>query len=406
MGRVPRTRWVWLAVAAAGAWLSGTALAQENPVFVDDSTLAADVLAGLPGLQASSNEGEAVRLLQRLLDEEGGRLVATEADATLFESVRSRVHRVLLSDPGLLARYRATETPRAAALLAEGEAGEVERAYLLTPAGFEAAVRLAGEHIAAGRFESGRLTLLQLEQHPDRTDRAMAASAAALWRVLARYLDRPDVRSAWARWAGDAGIALEAPSPAPWPPALTRPVQTPETEGAPIDAGNLVGTPLCSAHLQPIAVLDADPEAPVTRRSRSVQEYPNIFPVAVGDTIYTTDGLWITAWDRFTLTARWQVKPRGADNEREALEEQYAARTYRRNRSRDVEESATVAVQGRIVVAATGLVSDGGRVGDPASTRWMPTRGACSGRRMWTRWTRSSRRVRREGRRCSRETWP
>lgn len=365
---MPRTRRGWLAgwiVWLGLAWGPCGVWGQENPVFLDDSTLASDVLAGLPGLLASSNEGEAVRLLQRLLDEEGDRLVATTGDDGLFESVRSRTNRILLSDPALLERYRASESARAETLLEEGRASEVERALLLTPAGFEAAVRVAGEHLDAGRFASARLTLTQLERHPDRSDVRLAARAAAVWRALSRYLDRADVRESAARWAAAAGVETGPPTPAPWPESLSRAVQTPESDGAAVDAETLVGTPLCSAPLQPIAVLDADPEAPVTRRARTVQEYPNLFPVAVGDTVYTTDGLWISAWDRFTLTPRWQVKPRGADNEREALEEQYAARTYRRNRSRDVEESATLAVHGRILVVATGLVADGGRVGDP-----------------------------------------
>ncbi|QKK07118.1 MAG: hypothetical protein HND58_02380 [Planctomycetota bacterium] len=69
---------------------SGPVLAQDNPVFLDDSTLAADVFAGLPGLLASENDSEAVRLLQRLLDEEAERLIASDADPDVLEPVRAR----------------------------------------------------------------------------------------------------------------------------------------------------------------------------------------------------------------------------------------------------------------------------------------------------------------------------
>lgn len=365
-GRAPRPVTALRRVLLAGVLLalSPAATAQTNPVFVNDSTLAADVLAGLPGLLASDNPGEAVRLLQRLLEEEGDRLIATVGDPDLLESVRARVHRVLLDDPALLDRYRAIETDTAARLLGGGRAGEVERSRLLTAPGFEAALRVAAGHLASGRFESARLTLAQLDTHPDRLDPALAGQAASLWGQITPYLDRPDTHAAARRWAETAGAGYTPPAPIEWPESLLAPAISPLSAGASLDLAELVSTPLCSADLRPGG--EAEPEDQiVTRRSRPVVEFPYIFPLVVGDTVYTTDGLWISAWDRFTLTPRWRTKPRGADNEREGLEEQYAAAAYRQNRSRDVEEATTLAVCGRLLVAATGLVADGGRSGDP-----------------------------------------
>ncbi|HZW11033.1 MAG TPA: PQQ-binding-like beta-propeller repeat protein [Phycisphaerales bacterium] len=366
MPAVPRTR-ARLAGPAAllAVLLTAPARAQENPVFLNDSTLAADVLAGLPGLCAAGNEGEAVRLLQRLLDEEADRLVVTGDDPALFESVRARVHRELLASEDLLDRYRDSGSARAAAMLADGDAAGAERTRLLTRPGFEAALHVAAEHLGAGRFESARLVLESLAEHPDRDEPALAQGAARLWSAVGAYLDRPAVREAAARWARGAG-----PEPAPeaiaWPQAIVEPAHSPETGGA-VETGALVGTPLRSVDLQPAPAVSEPEESPQvqTRRMPALIEYPYIFPLVAGDTVYTTDGLWISAWDRFTLTPRWQVKPRGADNEREALEEQYAARAYRKRQSRDVEEAASLAVHGRLLLGATGLVSDGGRIGDP-----------------------------------------
>lgn len=375
-GKPGRSVWVLLAAVLA---LPGLARAQTNPVFLNDSTLAADVLAGLPGLLASDNTGEAVRLLQRLLDQEADRLVATAGDPDLLESVRARVHRVLLGDPKLLERYRTVETETAARLLAEGDAAGVERARLLTAPGFDAALRVAADHLSAARFESARLTLEQLDSHPDRTDTARSAQAASLWRRIEAYLDRPEVALAAERWAGAAGLAHPAPEPVPWPDSLRVSVASPLVSAPGFDLDELVDTPLCSVELREGEVVLVEDE-PLSRRARPIVEFPYLFPLVSGDTVFATDGLWIGAWDRFTLTPRWRTKPRGADNERETLEELYAAAAYRQNRSRDIEEATTLALHGRLLLGATGLVADGGREGDPR----LHALDAVTGRILWS----------------------
>lgn len=382
----PRTRhgratgWAARVVALVVCMLLPAARAQDNPVFVDDSTLAADVLAGLPALLASQNTGEAVRLLQRLLDEEADRLVATPDNPDLLEPVRARVHRVLLADASLLERYRTVETDNAARLLAEGDADRVERSRLLTAPGFDAALRVASAHLAAARFESARITLEQLETHPDRDDPDRAAPAARLWSRLASYLPRPEINEAARRWAERAGIGATPAEPVEWPDALRAPAYSPLHAADDFALSELLDTPLCSAELREQAAAADQDEEIVTRRSVPTVEYPYIFPLLSGDTVYATDGLWIGAWDRFTLTPRWRTKPRGADNEREQLEEVYAANTYRRNHSRDVEEATTLALHGRLLLAATGLVADGGREGDPR----LHALDARTGRVLWS----------------------
>ncbi len=356
------------------------ARAQTNPVFLDDSTLAADVLAGLPGLLASDNPSEAIRLLQLLLENESDRLIASAAYPHLFESVRARVHRVLLQDPALLTRYRNIETVTAEQLLKAGQADKVERSRLLTEPGFEAAIRVAAEHLAAARFESAQLTLLQLDTHPDRRNPALATRAAALWTQLAAYLNRPGTHAAAQRWAELANLDSNPLPTVVWPQALLTPVISPMSTGAAPDLAELIDQPLCTADLRPRTDVVTTEPLTNTRRPRQAIEFPYIFPLVVDDTVYSTDGLWINAWDRFTLTQRWRTKPRGADNEREKLEGQYAAAAFRSSRSRDIEEATSLALHGRILITATGLVTNGNRAGDPR----LHALDARTGRVLWS----------------------
>ncbi len=338
----------------------------ENPVFVDDSTLATDILSGLPGLIESGNLAEAVRLLEELLDTQAERLVADPGEPDLYTSVRSSVHRQLLADARLLDRYRTIQTPIARSLLDAGQTEQVARSYFLTRPGFSASLSLAGHDIAQARFASARLILTELETHPDRTSPKLAGQAMALTAQLARYLDTTPTNELLARWAHRANRPVPKITPIAWPKALVEPVISPLSAGGAIDMDALVSMPLRTVELRPKLALEAPERVPISRRpSRDVVDYPYLFPVVVGDTIYTTDGLWVCAWDRFTLARRWAVKPRGADLERKTLEEIYAAKIYRQRQSHDVEEATILGVSGRVLIVATGIVADGNRHGDP-----------------------------------------
>ncbi|QKK07117.1 MAG: PQQ-binding-like beta-propeller repeat protein [Planctomycetota bacterium] len=140
------------------------------------------------------------------------------------------------------------------------------------------------------------------------------------------------------------------------------------TPQQPVEAfgyADLVSSPLCSADLRPLTMVDDEEFQISTRRNQPAVEFPYLYPLVSGDTVYTNDGLWISAWDRFTLTPKWRTKPRGADYEREDIESMYASAPYRRNRSRDAGEVSTLAKSGRLLLAATGIVTDGTRSGDP-----------------------------------------
>ena len=86
---------------------------QDNPVYVDDSPRAAELLHRARR-QAADNVSEAVRLYQELLDTYGSKLIATDdVSPDCFVSVRSRALSDLAADDDLLQRYRLMQTARA-----------------------------------------------------------------------------------------------------------------------------------------------------------------------------------------------------------------------------------------------------------------------------------------------------
>src|SRR4051794_37070093 len=101
--REPRARGPLFAVRCsllALALAAGTVRAQQtNPVYTDDSPVARDTLARVDEFVASGNEAEAVRELQRLLDEQPDRVVRSATSGETFVSVRARAHAVLLASP-------------------------------------------------------------------------------------------------------------------------------------------------------------------------------------------------------------------------------------------------------------------------------------------------------------------
>jgi outer membrane protein assembly factor BamB/tetratricopeptide (TPR) repeat protein len=389
-------------IAAAGCWMGVAALAlslggvlglpgayaqnQTNPVYTDDSPVAAETLGRVSEFIAAGNVPEAVRELQRLLDEQPDRLVLQPGRPEVFISVRERAHQVLMEHPAVLERYRQAESARAQQALESGSDGlaRVERSWLLTPAGFEATLRLAQLHLESGRFEAARMALEQLEQHPDRTARSrQARDAAGLLHQVARYLDRPAV---WARvdqWVKRSDPQADAPArEAIGAPAILR---TPITDflraGPPTDASSVPTSPLWSTTLEPQALpLEVYESLAPQELSADQQENLWVLPTVVGDTVYINDGTYISARDRFTLQPRWSLQPMasqvddpgaaaGGDGFGGAGVEAWAARreAMRMGSGRLVEDSSTVTVHGRLLVATMGFAQAGDRQGDAAT---------------------------------------
>lgn len=341
---------------------------QANPVYVDDSPAALDTFVRAGELVASGNETEAVRALQKLLDEEPDRLAPMASDSSLYLSVRQRVHALLLSDPALLEKYRAIEGPRADELVASGEHVFVERTRQLTFAGFEATLRTAQVHLEAAQFEAARLTLEQLDNHPDMAsaeNQDGAQAAVELLGMVARYLDRSSVWEQAERWAKEAGMA------APLRQAVTRPVQAGlrSTDALSPIAGASPQTvptrPLWSVMTEPLgAAVPIDARA--VAQGRVPSETPLwILPAAMDEVVYVNDGQRVSAWDRLTLTLKWRVSPLPPPTGLRDQEFIERRGNFGRQFRSTLEDASSISGTGRIILATTGFTYNGSRAGDP-----------------------------------------
>ena len=353
----------------ARKWGVGLAMAQQptmlaNPVYVDESPAAQDAQVRVRELLSAGNADEAARVLQVLLDEHADRVVASETDADLLVSVRARVHAVLRSDKKLLERYRAGSGARAEALLGEGKAALVERSFLMTPAGFDAALRLAQAQLEDAEFEGARLTLAELSGHPDASGER-AAGCARLWAMLARYLDREDVRLARDEWVRLSGVKVPSAEAVEWPERAKVRGKSPMDVLAGLDTSGLVSKPLWTVEYSASRRRD-DPGNPAMGRrlgmgapsQLSAEERSlHAMPVCVDDLVLINDGMNVSAWDRFTLTARWthvsevMAQAEGRRGGRLGLERW---QNYGMGLS---EEPSSVSVRGRYAIAATGRMS-------------------------------------------------
>jgi outer membrane protein assembly factor BamB len=373
-----RARWPGVVLAAAGLALGVGAVtvpavqasAQAfnqivNPVYVDDSPVAADSLVRVDQHIAAGNLDQAVRVLQQLLDEQPERLVQGQGDGgdkDLFVSVRSRALAVLLGRPELLARYRALVTPDAEPLLTQREFARLERSMLLTEPGLFAAVARAREELEAARFHSARMILESLAAHPDRTGEpgAIVAGYAA---VVARYLPPADaealVKLLSAGQLGAARVEFVEPPPS----AAARASGVLDAQ-APLSTAGLIAKPLWTAAVTNTGAGEGIPaylprvgNLPVPINGRTL----TMFPTVANDLVYVNDGQVVSAWDRFTLTPRWNFSAPA-----QAEDDQRNQFGFPRNMGMGGagEDVATVAVHGRTVVAATGRAGGSFREGD------------------------------------------
>jgi outer membrane protein assembly factor BamB len=355
-----------LACVLLGAWAASASAQLQNPVYFDDSPRAGDTLGQIPSLTSSGNWSEAVRALQALLDEDAERLLPTPGDPDLLVSVRRRVHETLIDSPELLERYREAQRDEAQRLLDEGDAAIVERSYLLTPAGFEAALRLAQQHLESARFEAAALTLEQLDDHPDRSG-ASSGEAAALLSEVARYLDRPSLGARAQRWAVQAGVAIGRPAPAERPELASREARSPYLGGEEVQLTGMLRAPLHSVELMPPELFALYFRRSVRSGGRAVQATPQpwIFPTVVGDTVYVNNGFSVSAWDRFTLNQKWRAAPPAPTIEQIEDQRRFGLSTNLPASSTDkIEDTASVTVAGRVVIATTGIAASNGREAD------------------------------------------
>ena len=170
------------------AWAGALpAAAQESvAVMVDDSPTASQLCERMLEHRAD-NLAESARIAARLLDEFGERLVpARGGDGDLFRSVREEVERALRDQPDLAARFRERESTAAQGMLDEGDLEVVFRTRLWTPAGLEAALRLAQLDAERGLGERSLRRLDRIAGHPDLAGRA--ADRERSLRLLASWV--------------------------------------------------------------------------------------------------------------------------------------------------------------------------------------------------------------------------
>ncbi|MEL7474232.1 MAG: PQQ-binding-like beta-propeller repeat protein, partial [Planctomycetota bacterium] len=342
----------------------------DNPVYADDSPTARDTLASLAGVVEAENLPEAVRVLQRLLETEGDRVLETPGDPDLFVSVRARVHRALLDNAALLERYREIEGPAARSSLDAGDIERVERARLLTRAGYEAALRLARSQIHRGVFDAARLTLEPLVDHPDHAG-ANARAAAELARETARYLDRPGVW-AWAEaWERASGVAPTPRDPIGWPDRLRQRATDPSLPADAVDTDGLVQTPLQSAR-----IVITSPELEELARRRQIAARGNrgrlpdvtppwIYPLVLGELVVTNDGRTVRGWDRYTLAPRWRLDFPSNEETGDGNHDRRMGRIAAGRLGSVYEDVAAITWSYPYLLTTTGRAINNGREGDP-----------------------------------------
>ena len=339
----------------------GSAHAQTRSVFPDDSIAARDALVRVGELHAAGNTGEAVRVLQNVLDVDPERLLPRQDDPDVLRTVRDAVHELLRSTPPLLERYMADEGPVAASLLAANELVRLERSMLFTPSGFEAALRLAQQELEQARFESARLMLEQLDEHPLRKEKLAADAASVAW-VLEGYL--PSVRPMAQRWATTAGVTNGPVPDRTVPPTAGRIGRSP-LERVPVPRGDeSIINPLQSAGFEPeTSTPRSDLMGDMIDPRVSGDAGAWVFPTIEGGRVFATDGLRLCAWDASTLTPLWVQSPTGKSLT-EVLGSDDSFRMGLATGRGTVEDPTSVSIAQGVAVFTGGIAFNGTRLGD------------------------------------------
>lgn len=349
MGRSARGRWGrWIAAGVLSVVGAAASAQQSAPVYIADATMAEEAMATVGDLMARGGADEAVRLVQRVLEEQGHRLTASDRPG-VFVGVRERLHAIVLGNPALLEAYRVRQNPRAAVLLESGRWAEVADRWWLTRSGFEAGLRRAQMLIEAGAFRAGARTVEELLAHPDA--RVRSADAAALAAEAAAYAGTDRAWRSADAWAELAGLAK------PERVSITPPARAPSgpisalawNAGARDGAGALEGLVSRSLHSAELTELvPGDFVEPDPNQAAARVELGWTLPTIAGADLYTNDGLTLTSFDRFTLRPRWRVvEPMPADADGRT-------RQSRARIGRIAEDSGTVTVGEAFVYAALG----------------------------------------------------
>lgn len=368
-------RTVGLLMVVWGFGLQPVAVIAQSgtPIYVDDSPSAETATFRALELASVGNVTEAIDVLQRTMLDSGGSVTESPTLPGVSISVRERINSLLLADRVKLDRYRTRVQPDAEALLRAGRLERVEDAYLLTSAGYEAALRLAQRHIEEARFQAAALTLLQLDRHPDRVgDRG--AQALQLLALAGRYIPddqanrpvRSAISAAAVRWADAAGRELPDLAPIDHPASsLVRHAY----EASPVvSLEGMLSRPLASDLIgEPIELLENVVSRNISRRLPSSALVLHALPTIYGDSVIVNDSQTISSWNRFTLKLNWRLRV-DAPIVSEAMGTAFG-----------VDDLSVVQVVDDVVIAVTGLSMSG----RSAPERYIIAIDARSGRQLW-----------------------
>lgn len=382
MTRTARGRWdgmmlvaaagLAVALSAPGAWAQ---LEESSPVFIADATMAEEALGTVGALMARGGADEAVRLIQRVLEEQGDRMLATERP-NVYQGVRERVHALVLGDTALLDAYRVRQSPRARAMLQEGRWDLVSRDWWLTGPGFEASLRRAQVLTESAAFGAGVRVLADLLAHPDA--RTNARASAGLAATVAAYEGSAGAWGVADRWAELAGLPAPARGVADRPTGGTERVVSSlawNADAGPAPAASLSGVVPRSLHRANLTEMDpADAPEPVVRSGPARVELGWTLPTLAGTELFTNDGLTLTSFDRFTLRPRWRI------SEGSGMQDDGRTRSTRQRLGRIIDDSGTVTVEGDRVYAALGMP----RIGSDESVGRVVSVDRATGRVVWS----------------------
>ncbi len=185
----PRLAAVWCALSLGLQLpgLPGLPTAHAATVYLEDSPAAQELVEEAESLQTQGRLGEAVDLLQRVIEDYGNKLMATD-EAAYTDALRwvgDRINR----DPVLAAAYRERFAHEARRLLdhaltpaADASAlAQVAQRYALTEAGLKATLALAGLRLEEADAAGAAALLRSLETHPDFALHAAAAHRLTAW---------------------------------------------------------------------------------------------------------------------------------------------------------------------------------------------------------------------------------
>ncbi|MFM7135295.1 MAG: PQQ-binding-like beta-propeller repeat protein, partial [Planctomycetota bacterium] len=305
---------------------------QETTAAIFDSPTAQTLLEDARA-QAAANPSESARLVRRLLDDYGDRLVRVGGPADdLHRAAGLEAEDFLLANPAVLARFRDLESRSAERLLSEQGPGPTAVRRRLTKAGLTATIALAEQALRDGASEAALDLLDRVAGHPDLVGSELVA-ATALGGIARRDLGRPadEARAALESLRGDPSLAPGRASIDAALAALDRTSRrgTASLATSPLTGGSVRATP--ESAWQEIWSLELEEStfrrvfagaAGLTNprnveRARQDANWMTAAPTVVGGTIFLHEGFRIRALDADSRNELWVRELGAAGVERE-----------------------------------------------------------------------------------------